>query len=89
MENSITNWKPAADVWIAFAKAHPELGYVPTINSWIHFQRRYVNHLIGLDVVRRSPVRSAMIADTKRFERVVFDLLTRPDAVTSAAESIP
>lgn len=79
MQSTITNWKPASAVWRAFAEAHPELGYVGNANSWIHFQRRHGERLKELGVIRQTGARRTMIADTERFERIVFDLLTLGD----------
>ena len=76
MQATITNWKTASAVWRDFTRAHPELGYDGGPNSWIHFQRRHGQHLKGLDVVRQTGAHRPMIADTDRFERIVFDLLT-------------
>jgi hypothetical protein len=76
MQPTITNWGPASAVWREFAAAHPELGYLGNSNSWIHFQRRHGKRLKELGVIRQTGVRRAMIADTDRFEPVVFALLT-------------
>ncbi|CAG4905660.1 hypothetical protein [Paraburkholderia saeva] len=86
---TITNWKYASEVWRAFAQAHPELGYSGSANSWVHFQRRYGQRLMEIDVIRQpGGPRRGMIADTDRFEVVAFALLTTgalPAETTTAA----
>ncbi|EEA04220.1 hypothetical protein BH160DRAFT_0393 [Burkholderia sp. H160] len=76
MRRTITKWRSAKAEWQDFARAHPELGYDGGANSWIHFQRRHGDRLKSLDVIRQTGPRRPMIADTERFEPVVFDLLT-------------
>lgn len=77
MKPTITNWKLGRDVWRDFTRAHPELGYIGNVDSWMYFKRRYGEHLKALDILRQTGARRAMIADVDRFEREVFDLLTR------------
>lgn len=69
-------WVPASEAWKEFARNHPEFGARPTENSWVHFQRTHAAKLIEADVVRRIAFRGRMLADTRRFELAVFNLLT-------------
>ena len=87
-ENPARGWVPAADAWRDFAKHHPEFGVRPTENSWIHFQRTHAQSLIDADVMRRLRWRGRMIADTRRFEVAVFNLLSTGSVEGRVAETV-
>lgn len=74
--NDIKCWLPASDVWLDFARTHPEFGIRATNNSWVHFQRTHAKALLEADVIRRIAYRGRMLADTTRFEEATFNLLT-------------
>lgn len=74
--NTQSQWIPASDAWMEFARNHPEFGVKPTESSWIYFQRVHAKALIEADVIRRIAYRGRMLADTLRFDGATFNLLT-------------
>lgn len=74
-----SQWIPASDAWMEFARNHPEFGVKPTESSWIYFQRTHAKALIEADVIRRIAYRGRMLANTARFDMATFNLLTTGD----------
>lgn len=76
--NTVKNWRPARKVFSAFIKVHPELGLKDTPVTFRNFCFRYGRTLCEIDVLRKPfGLRSPAIADAKRFDQVVFELLTK------------
>ena len=76
MQADIKSWIPAREAWKTFAQQHPEFSIRPTDASWVHFQRTHGQKLIKVDVLRQAAFRGRMLADSKRFETAVFNLLS-------------
>lgn len=73
----VTNWRPARDVFKAFLDAHPELGLKYSEATFRNFSRIHAPKLIDLDIIRKAGLRQPAIADVERFDKPVFDLLSK------------
>lgn len=77
MSEVLNKWDTGAAAWNEFCKNYGRpLGLKGGQNSWVNFQRKYVEQLLACGIARRVSKRRMIVVDKERFGPAAFDLLT-------------